>query len=95
LAGKTNKEIGRDIGLSPRTVETHRAHVMQRLGMQTLSQAVLVANSAGFQSPKQVSAGWPTDADCDSIAWFGSGCGSWQANPLLSRVPRSGVTSWP
>jgi PAS domain S-box-containing protein len=51
LAGKTNKEIGRDIGLSPRTVETHRAHVMQRLGVQTLSQAVLVATSAGFQSP--------------------------------------------
>ncbi|MGF9762204.1 PAS domain-containing protein [Microvirga sp. 0TCS3.31] len=50
LAGKTNKEIGRDIGLSPRTVETHRAHVMQRLGVQTLSQAVLVANSAGFHS---------------------------------------------
>ncbi|WP_205772398.1 PAS domain S-box protein [Microvirga calopogonii] len=51
LAGKTNKEIGRDIGLSPRTVETHRAHVMQRLGVQTLSQAVLVATSAGFESP--------------------------------------------
>jgi PAS domain S-box-containing protein len=51
LAGKTNKEIGRDIGLSPRTVETHRAHVMQRLGVQTLSQAVLIATSAGFQSP--------------------------------------------
>ena len=51
LAGKTNKEIGRGIGLSPRTVETHRAHVMQRLGVQTLSQAVLVPTSAGFQSP--------------------------------------------
>src|SRR3954452_15845924 len=51
LAGKTNKEIGRDIGLSPRTVETHRAHVMQRLGVQTLSQAVLVATSAGFHLP--------------------------------------------
>ncbi|MBZ6077562.1 PAS domain S-box protein [Microvirga puerhi] len=51
LAGRTNKEIGRGIGLSPRTVETHRAHVMQRLGVQTLSQAVLVATSAGFQSP--------------------------------------------
>jgi PAS domain S-box-containing protein len=51
LAGKTNKAIGRDIGLSPRTVETHRARVMQRLGVQTLSQAVLIATSAGFQSP--------------------------------------------
>ena len=50
LAGKTNKEIGRDIGLSPRTVETHRARVMQRLGVQTLSQAVLIATCAGFQA---------------------------------------------
>ncbi|MBS3652101.1 PAS domain S-box protein [Pseudaminobacter sp. 19-2017] len=51
LAGKTNKEIGRVIGISPRTVEAHRAHVMQRLGVQTLSQAVLIAASAGFVSP--------------------------------------------
>jgi PAS domain S-box-containing protein len=51
LAGKTNKAIGRDIGLSPRTIETDRARVMQRLGVQTLSQAVLIATSAGFQSP--------------------------------------------
>ncbi|EIM25327.1 response regulator [Microvirga lotononidis] len=50
LAGQTNKQIGRDIGISPRTVETHRAHVMQRLGVQTLPQAVLVAPSAGFES---------------------------------------------
>ncbi|WP_262272191.1 LuxR C-terminal-related transcriptional regulator [Microvirga yunnanensis] len=41
LAGKTNKSIGRDIGPSPRTVETHRAHVMQRLG------AELVTSRAG------------------------------------------------
>ncbi|GEO17229.1 LuxR C-terminal-related transcriptional regulator [Microvirga aerophila] len=51
MAGRTNKAIGRDIGLSPWTVETHRTHVMQRLGMQTLSQAMLVATSAGFQAP--------------------------------------------
>ena len=51
MAGKTNKAIGRGIGLSSRTVETHRAHVMQLLGVQTLSQAVLIATSAGFQSP--------------------------------------------
>jgi poly(3-hydroxybutyrate) depolymerase len=42
---------------------------------------------------KQVSAGWPTDAVCDSILWFSSGCGSWRANPLLSRAPHNGVTS--
>lgn len=48
VAGKTNKEIGRYVGLSPRTIETHRAHVMQKLGVQTLSQAVLIATVAGF-----------------------------------------------
>jgi FixJ family two-component response regulator len=51
LAGKTNKEIGRDFGISPRTVESHRASVMQRLGVQTLSEAVLMAAAADFQSP--------------------------------------------
>jgi len=39
------------IGLSPWTIETHRAHVMQRLGVHTQSQVVLVATYAGFQSP--------------------------------------------
>ncbi|WP_114949088.1 PAS domain-containing protein, partial [Microvirga calopogonii] len=38
LAGQTNKQIGRAIGLSPRTVETHRAHVMQRLGARTIPE---------------------------------------------------------
>ena len=51
------------------------------------------AHPIAFLDPKQVSAGWPTDAGCDSILWFGSGRGSWWANPLLSRAPRSGVTS--
>ena len=51
LAGKTNKEIGRDIGLSPRTVETHRAHVMQRLGAQDPVTSRADRNLGGFQSP--------------------------------------------
>jgi PAS domain S-box-containing protein len=50
LAGKTNKQIARDLGISPRTVEIHRAHVMQRLGARNLSEAVLIAASAGVQS---------------------------------------------
>jgi FixJ family two-component response regulator len=51
LAGKTNKEIGRDFGISPRTVESHRASVMQRLGVQTLPEAILMAAVADFQPP--------------------------------------------
>jgi PAS domain S-box-containing protein len=49
LAGKTNKQIARDMGISPRTVEVHRAHVMQRLGAQTLPDAILKAAAAGLQ----------------------------------------------
>ncbi len=37
-------------GISPRTVEVHRAHVMERLGAQTLPEAVLMA-AAGLQPP--------------------------------------------
>jgi FixJ family two-component response regulator len=50
LAGQTNKQIGRDIGISPRTVEAHRAHVMQRLGAKTVPDAVRIAASAGVQA---------------------------------------------
>lgn len=55
LAGQTNKQIGRDIGISPRTVETHRAHVMQRLGVKTVPDAVRIATSAGVQAPRRSS----------------------------------------
>ena len=41
VAGLTNKEIGRALGLSPRTVETHRAHLFGKLGAPTLAQLIL------------------------------------------------------
>ena len=49
LAGGTNKTIARNLGISPRTVELHRAHVMERLGARTLPEAVLVAAAAGLK----------------------------------------------
>jgi two-component system response regulator NreC len=33
--GHTNREIGEALGLSVRTVETHRAHIQQKLGLST------------------------------------------------------------
>lgn len=35
--GLTNKEIGRELGLSPRTVENHRAHLFDKLGVDSLA----------------------------------------------------------
>ncbi len=38
--GLTNKEAGRALGLSPRTVETHRAHVFDKLEVASLAQLI-------------------------------------------------------
>jgi PAS domain S-box-containing protein len=49
LSGGTNKTIAKKLGISPRTVELHRASVMERLGVRTLPEAVLMAASAGIR----------------------------------------------
>ena len=51
VEGLTNKEIGRALTLSPRTVEAHRAHLFDKLGAGSLAQlirqyAVLVERDA-------------------------------------------------
>ena len=46
VAGLTNKEIGRALTLSPRTVETHRANVFAKLTVESL--AVLIRRFAGL-----------------------------------------------
>ncbi len=38
--GKMNKVVAQDLGISERTVEVHRSHVMHKLGIQTLAQLV-------------------------------------------------------
>jgi len=39
-AGDMNKVIGFDLGISERTVEAHRSHVMKKLGVRTLAQLI-------------------------------------------------------
>ncbi len=38
--GKMNKVVAQDLGISERTVEVHRSHIMHKLGVQTLAQLV-------------------------------------------------------
>lgn len=48
VVGATNKEIARDLEISPRTVEIHRARVMEKMETPTLSHLVRLAISAGI-----------------------------------------------
>ncbi|WCS22971.1 response regulator transcription factor FixJ [Methylobacterium sp. NMS14P] len=47
VAGKANKVIGLDLGISPRTVEIYRANVMSKLQAGSLSELVRMALIAG------------------------------------------------
>ncbi len=38
--GQTAKEIARTLGLSPRTVEMHRARLLRKLGVRTTAQSL-------------------------------------------------------
>jgi two-component system response regulator FixJ len=51
LAGRPNKVIAYDLGLSVRTVEVHRARMMERLGVRHLSEAIRLAVMAKLASP--------------------------------------------
>ncbi|GEO13198.1 PAS domain-containing protein [Microvirga aerophila] len=51
LTGGTNKTIARDLDISPRTVEAHRARIMERLEAQSLPELVQIAIAAGLKQP--------------------------------------------
>jgi two-component system response regulator FixJ len=43
VSGLTSKEIARELGISPRTVEVHRTHVMHKMGAANMAELVNMA----------------------------------------------------
>jgi FixJ family two-component response regulator len=48
--GDSNKEAGRKLGISPRTIEGHRASIMKKLGAKNTADLVRIVVSAGRSS---------------------------------------------
>ena len=46
--GHTNREIGEQLSLSVRTVETHRAHIQQKLGLSSRPELTRYALAHGL-----------------------------------------------
>ena len=49
LTGLPNKTIAHELGISPRTVEIHRARVMEKMRARSLSELVRLGLAAGLQ----------------------------------------------
>lgn len=47
LAGKINKTIGQELGISPRTVEVYRSHIMTKARVDSLPDLLRLASQAG------------------------------------------------
>ena len=52
VAGKANKNIAFDLGISPRTVEIYRANLMTKMAANSLSDLVRMAMTAGILQGK-------------------------------------------
>ena len=48
--GKSNKEVAGSLNISPTTVETHRSHILQKLGIHSVPELILYAVRKGIVS---------------------------------------------
>jgi two-component system response regulator FixJ len=45
--GASNKEAGRELGISPRTIEVHRARIMEKLGAKNAADLMRIVLGKG------------------------------------------------
>jgi two-component system response regulator FixJ len=48
FGGRSNKTVAHELGISVRTVEMHRAHIMAKLGVKSIAEAAIMATHAGL-----------------------------------------------
>jgi DNA-binding CsgD family transcriptional regulator len=51
--GRTNREIGDALYMSPKTASVHVTHILEKLGVQSRVQAAAVAVRLGLDEPRQ------------------------------------------
>ena len=49
--GMLNKQVGGELGMAEKTVKTHRAHVMQKLGITSVAELMVVLQKAEVTPP--------------------------------------------
>jgi RNA polymerase sigma factor (sigma-70 family) len=55
IRGKTNKQIGKNLGATERTIKAHRHRVMEKMQVQSLAELVSLAERAGILEDKSSS----------------------------------------
>jgi two-component system response regulator FixJ len=78
VAGRANKQIAFDLGISPRTVEIYRANLMNKMQAGSLSDLVRLPRHRGFRWGERRSwSSWTTTRRCAAHSSFPS---SWKAS---------------
>ncbi len=54
VAGLLNKQIAAELGMSEKTVKSHRAQVMQKMQVSSVAQLVLLAEKIGLTAPQSL-----------------------------------------
>ena len=69
FGGRSNKAVAHELGISVRTVEMHRAHIMAKLGVKSIAEAAVMATHAGLaiaQRPRTAPVLTPVEIRRDS-----------------------------